>query len=251
MLEEDKKQQMLKKMKDKKGEIKTVRKIVAIIALVSLIILAIVGYTGYNYVSSALQPVDPESNETIDVEIPMGSGITLISSILEKNGIIKDAKIFKYYTKFKNESEFQAGNYSLTKSMTLDEIIKSLKTGRVYREPVFTMTVPEGLTLDQIAAVVEKKTSFTAEQFMEKVTDQTFIEQMMAEYPELLTEDILNENIRYALEGYLYPATYPFYDEKPSLDEIIKTMKRLTYGKVLTGSREETFEAYSSDLSEK
>ena len=228
MLEEDKKQQMFKKMKEKKGEIKTVRKIVAIIALVSLIILAIVGYTGYNYVSSALQPVDPESNETIDVEIPMGSGITLISSILEKNGIIKDAKIFKYYTKFKNESEFQAGNYSLTKSMTLDEIIQSLKTGRVYREPVFTMTVPEGLTLDQIATVVEKKTSFTAEQFMEKVTDQTFIEQMMAEYPELLTEDILNENIRYALEGYLYPATYPFYDEKPSLDEIIKTMLTAT-----------------------
>jgi UPF0755 protein len=228
VLEEEKKQEMFKKMKEKKREIKTVRKIVAIIALVALIILAVVGFTGYNYVTSALQPVDPESNEKIDVEIPMGSGITLISSILEKKGIIKDAKIFKYYTKFKNESEFQAGNYSLTKSMTLDEIIKSLKTGRVYREPVFTMTIPEGLTLDQIANIIEKKTSFTAEQFMEKVTDPSFIEQMMAEYPELLTEEILNENIRYALEGYLYPATYPFYDEKPSLDEIIKTMLTAT-----------------------
>lgn len=149
MLEEEKKQQMFKKMKERKGEVRTVRRIVAIIALVALIILAVVGYTGYNYVTSALQPVDPESNDIIEVEIPMGSGITLISSILEKNGIIKNAKIFKYYTKFKNESEFQAGNYSLTKSMTLDEIIESLKTGRVYREPVFTMTIPEGLTLDR------------------------------------------------------------------------------------------------------
>lgn len=224
VLDENSKKEMFEKMKERKGEVKTVRKIVGIIALVVLIVIAIVGYSGYNYVTSALEPVDPESNKKIEVEIPMGSGITLISSILEKKGIIQDARIFKYYTKFKNESDFQAGNYSLTQSMTLDEIIQSLKTGRVYREPVFTMTVPEGLTLEQIAKVVGKNTSHSAEKFMARVTDQAFIEQMMTEYPDLLTEAILNENIRYALEGYLYPATYPFFEEDPTLDDIIKTM---------------------------
>lgn len=224
VLDENSKNEMFEKMKERKGEVKTVRKIVGIIALVVLIVIAIVGYSGYNYVTSALEPVDPESNKKIEVEIPMGSGITLISSILEKKGIIQDARIFKYYTKFKNESDFQAGNYSLTQSMTLDEIIQSLKTGRVYREPVFTMTVPEGLTLEQIAKVVGKNTSHSAEKFMARVTDQAFIEQMMTEYPDLLTEAILNENIRYALEGYLYPATYPFFEEDPTLDDIIKTM---------------------------
>ncbi|AWE08135.1 endolytic transglycosylase MltG [Lysinibacillus sp. 2017] len=224
MLDEEKKQEMFKKMKDRKGEIRTVRRVVSIIAVVALIALVIIGFLGYKYISSALEPVDPESNDQIAVEIPMGSGITVISSVLEKKGIIKDAKIFKYYTKFKNESEFQAGNYSLTKSMTLDEIIESLKTGRVYREPVFTMTVPEGLTLDQIAKIVEKNTSISAEKFMEKTTNKAFIEQMMAEYPELLTEAILQENVRYALEGYLYPATYPFFEENPTIEEIVKTM---------------------------
>lgn len=224
VLDENSKKEMFEKMKERKGEVKTVRKIVGIIALVVLIVIAIVGYSGYNYVTSALEPVNPESNKKIEVEIPMGSGITLISSILEEKGIIQDARIFKYYTKFKNESDFQAGNYSLTQSMTLDEIIESLKTGRVYREPVFTMTVPEGLTLEQIAKVVEKNTSHSAEKFMARVTDQAFIEQMMTEYPDLLTEAILNENIRYALEGYLYPATYPFFEEDPTLDDIIKTM---------------------------
>ncbi|WP_420802121.1 endolytic transglycosylase MltG [Solibacillus daqui] len=224
VLDENSKQEMFKKMKERKGEVKTVRKIVGIIALVVLIVIAIAGYSSYNYVTSALEPVDPESNKKIEVEIPMGSGITSISSILEQKGIIKDASIFKYYTKFKNESDFQAGNYSLTQSMTLDEIIESLKTGRVYREPVFTMTVPEGLTLEQIANVVEKNTSHSAEKFMERVTNQSFIEQMMTEYPELLTEDILKENVRYALEGYLYPATYPFFEKDPTLDDVIKTM---------------------------
>ncbi|MGN7476735.1 endolytic transglycosylase MltG [Solibacillus silvestris] len=228
MLDENSKQEMFNKMKERKGEVKTVRKIVGLIALVALIVIAVAGYSGYNYVKSALQPMDPESNEKIDVEIPMGSGITLISSILEEKGIIKDARIFKYYTKFKNESEFQAGDYSLTQSMTLDEIIESLKTGRVYREPVFTITVPEGLTLEQIAEIVQKNTSHRAEDFMKKVTDASYIEQLMSEYPDLLTENILNENIRHALEGYLYPATYPFYEEKPSIDEIVNTMLSAT-----------------------
>ena len=40
--------------------------------------------------------------------------------------------MFKYYAKFNNESQFQAGTYGLTKAMTLDELIESLKTGKVY-----------------------------------------------------------------------------------------------------------------------
>lgn len=45
--------------------------------------------------------------------------------------------------------------------MTLDELIESLKTGKVYRVPVFTMTIPEGLTLEQIGNIIEKKTPYT------------------------------------------------------------------------------------------
>lgn len=228
MENESKKQQMFDNMKRKKKEVKIVRRIVSVIVLIALIFIGIGGYSGYKYVSSALKPVDPNATDEIAIEVPMGSGVTLISKILEKNGVVKNAQIFKYYAKFKNESQFQAGNYKLTKAMTLDEIIESLKTGKVYREPVFTMTVPEGLTLEQIAAIIEKNTNFTAQQFMDKVTDATYIEGLMGQYPNLLTEEIYNENIRYALEGYLYPATYPFYEENPSLTAIIETMLSAT-----------------------
>ena len=224
MDKESMKQEMMEKMKERKSEVKIVRKLVAIIALVFLLLFSIGGFVAFSYIKSALEPVDPDSTEEVSVEIPMGSGVTAISNILEESGIVKSASIFKYYAKFKNESSFQAGNYSMTKAMTLDEIIESLKTGKLYREPVFTITVPEGLTLEQISKVIEKKTSYTAEEFMEKVTDEAFIQTMMAAYPDLLTPEILGENVRYALEGYLYPATYPFYVENPTLDEIVKTM---------------------------
>ena len=124
---ESKKQEMFEKMRERKREVKVVRKIVSIVALVFLLIIAIGGFTAYSYIKSALEPLDPESTEEIAIDIPMGSGVTSISQILEDNGIIKSAQVFKYYAKFKNESQFQAGAYNLTKSMTLDEIIESLK----------------------------------------------------------------------------------------------------------------------------
>ncbi|GLC88509.1 endolytic transglycosylase MltG [Lysinibacillus piscis] len=219
-----KKQEMLSKMQERKSEVKIVRRIVAIIAAVIIIALAGAGWFGYSYVKEALQPIDPNATKTIAVEVPIGSSLSTISALLEKKGIIKDARVFKYYAKFKNESQFQAGDYDLTKAMTFDELIESLKTGKVYRKPVFTMTIPEGLTLEQIGNIIEKKTPYTQQQFMDLVTSDAFVQQMMANYPELITDAVLADTIRYDLEGYLFPATYPYYEEKPSLEAIVEEM---------------------------
>lgn len=91
------------------------------------------------------------------VEIPIGSSPTAIGRILEENGIVHHGKIFRYYTKFKNESGFQAGEYALSPSMKLDEIIGHLKQGRVEQEVVFQITIPEGRQLEQIAEILEKE----------------------------------------------------------------------------------------------
>ncbi len=219
-----KKQEMFSKMQEKKSEVKIVRKIVAIVAIVFVLAIGIVGLFGYNYVKGALKPLDPDATKAIAVEVPIGSSLSSISTLLEKKGVIKDARVFKYYAKFKNESQFQAGNYDLTQAMTFDELIESLKTGKVYRKPVFTMTIPEGLTIEQIGKVIEKKTPYTQKEFMDLVTSDTFVQQMMANYPELVTDAVLADNIRYDLEGYLYPATYSYYEEKPSLEAIVEEM---------------------------
>ena len=94
MENESKKQQMFDNMKRKKKEVKIVRRIVSVIVLIALIVIGIGGYSGYKYVSSALKPVDPNATDEIAIEVPMGSGVTLISKILEKNGVVKNAQIF-------------------------------------------------------------------------------------------------------------------------------------------------------------
>ncbi|MGA3675958.1 endolytic transglycosylase MltG [Lysinibacillus agricola] len=237
-----KKQEMFSKMEERKSEVKIVRKIVAIVAISIVLLLGVIGLFGYNYVKSALKPVDPDATKTIAVEVPIGSGLSSISTLLEKEGIIKDARVFKYYAKFKNESQFQAGKYDLTQAMTFDEIIESLKTGKVYRKPVFTMTIPEGLTLEQIGNIVEKKTPYTQKEFMDLVTSDEFVQKMKAKYPELVTDAVLADNIRYDLEGYLFPATYSYFEEKPSLESIVDEM---------VGAMDKLVKSYSDVLAEK
>lgn len=223
-----KKEMMFERMREKKKEVKVVRKIVFIITLAVVLIGLIGGFFTYNYIVKGLKPLDPDSEKVINIEVPIGSGLDGISKQLENEGVIKDARLFKYYAKFNNESQFQAGTYDLTQAMTFDELIQSLKSGKVYREPVFTMTIPEGLTIAEIADVVEKRTKIPADTFIDYVNDGQTIERLMAKFSRIVTEEVLSEDIKFPLEGYLFPATYPFYEEEPTLDEIVDVMVQAT-----------------------
>ncbi|MGG0657598.1 endolytic transglycosylase MltG [Rummeliibacillus pycnus] len=236
------KQDQINKLKERQEEKRIVRKIVLTISSIIVALALILGISLYFYVSSALKPVDKNNNKAIKVELPIGSSIDSIAQTLVNNGIIKNAKVFKYYTKFKNESAFQAGTYKLTPAMTIDEIIQSLKTGKIYRQPEFTITIPEGLTLEQIADRVAKSTDYSKKQFMDLVTSQAFIKDMKKKYPNTVTKAVDNKKIRYALEGYLYPSTYPFFEPNPKLEEIAEQMVAQT---------DEVVTAYSAQLKQK
>lgn len=209
-------------------EASTVRKIVTVVLLVLIIVLVIGGVAGYSYINSALEPVDTDSNQEVDVEIPIGSSTSSIASILEENGIIKNGLIFRFYIKFKNESEFQAGNYTFSPSMTIDEIIESLKSGKIVLESTHRITIPEGLTVEQIADIYAKHFSFTSDEFMEKANDVEYIKELIEKYPLILSDEILGEDIRTPLEGYLFAITYDIYEDEPTIEAIIEMMLEQT-----------------------
>jgi UPF0755 protein len=218
------KESLMKKLLERQEEAKVIRKIVGLIILSLIIVIGGTAVGGYLYVKSALKPVDPENTKPVKVEIPIGSGVTSIGNILEENGIVKNATVFKYYVKFNNESGFQAGSYDLTPSMTLSEIVNSLKTGKVMRKAEFKITIPEGLQLNKIAEIIADKSPYKKDEIEKKLNDKKWIEQLKKEYPNLITDEILNEDIKRPLEGYLYPVTYSFYEKKPSLEEILTKM---------------------------
>lgn len=214
----------LKRLQEQRHEKRIVRKIVMYVGIAIIAIALIGSISSYFYISNALKPVDPDNKKAVKIELPIGSNIDTISQTLEDKGVIRNAKIFKYYTKFKNASGFQAGTYRIPPSMSIDDIIKSLKTGKVYRKADLQITIPEGLTLDQIGNIIAKNTDYTSKEFMKLVTNEKFIKEMKAKYPETVTKDINGKDIRYKLEGYLYPSTYDFFTKKPTLEEIVEKM---------------------------
>ncbi|UOQ46299.1 endolytic transglycosylase MltG [Halobacillus salinarum] len=213
------------RVRKRSSEANTVRKIVAIVLTTLIVIIVVGGLSGFLYVKSALKPVDSDDNSQKHVKIPLGSSTSQIASILEKNEIIKNDLIFRFYTKFNNESGFQAGDYQFTSSMTLDEIISSLQEGQLMKKAVAKVTIPEGKTVEQIAEIyADEFNNITKKQFMDKVTDKKYVQQLIKAHPELLSDKILNKNIKVPLEGYLFAATYPFYVSDPSIDQIIESM---------------------------
>lgn len=207
---------------------KMVRKIAAVI-IISLVLIFIVGsVSGYIYIKSALQPVDPDSDKDVDIEVPMGSSASDIAAILEKNDIIKDDIVFRVYTKINNETDFQAGQYTFSPSMEIDEIIEALQNGKVMEDPTYTVTIPEGKAMDEIAEIYANEMTFSKKEFLNKVNDRSYIEALMNTYPEILSNDILNPEIRTPLEGYLFAATYKFYNKDPSIETVVNQMLEKT-----------------------
>ncbi|MFD2926056.1 endolytic transglycosylase MltG [Halobacillus naozhouensis] len=221
------------RIKKRSEEASTVRKIVSIVLTTIIIVLLVGGVSGYFYINNALQPVDPDDETQKNIKIPLGSSTSQIAQILEENNVINNALIFRFYTKFKNETGFQAGTYQFTSAMTIDQIIESLKTGKVRKDPVFSVTIPEGYTLEQIAESYAKELKFTKEEFMAKVNDREYVNQLIEQHPALLDDVILKQEIRYPLEGYLFASTYAFYVEDPSIEQIVEKMIKRTEKVVL------------------
>ena len=203
---------------------------------VLLVLLGVGGFFGYRYVESALQPVDANSKQYVTVQIPEGANLQQIGDTLENSGLVKHGFIFSLYAKYKDYSDLKSGYYNWQKSMSTDDIIKELQKGgtpQPQEVALANLTIPEGYTLDQIAQTVgqlqgEFKEPLTADAFLAKVQDETFISQLVAKYPTLLGSLPTKESgVRYRLEGYLFPATYAIKESttvESLIDEMVAAM---------------------------
>lgn len=171
-----------------------------------------------------IKPVDPEDDDFITVEVPIGTSINGISKILYDNNLIRNSGVFKLAVDLSNKNnKMQAGKYELSKSMTISELIDELMTGQVSVTTV-SITIREGDYIEKIAErlVKDYNLNFTEEQFIEETKK---LEKYEVEFPFL--EDIPEErrSMKYPMEGYLFPETYYVYaDSNP--ERIIRTMLR-------------------------
>ena len=199
----------------RKKETSIIKKIMKYFMIALLVIVLVGGFFTWNYIKGETQPVDTAQTELVSFEIEQGSSVKEVSKALEEEGIIRNSKLFNFYLKFKNVSGFKSGLYHVSKSMTLDEIIAELSgQGKDKDQNATKVLIREGEQLTEIAKEVEKSTKYSAEDFMAKVQDEDFLRYLVQKFPKLLTQSYNGYQVKYVLEGYLFPATYDMNDSK-------------------------------------
>jgi len=162
--------------------------------ILGIIVLAGIGISAYLFVGG--QPVDPQSGDSIVLEIPEGSGTAQIASVLEENQLIKSGFVFRLQSKISsNDGKYKAGTYTFSQDMSMKEIMKIIMGGRSIGE---TFQLIEGLSIKQIAASLEDQGIVDADAFLKEAENGSFDYAFMEFLP-----DGPNR-----LEGFLFPNQY-------------------------------------------
>ena len=177
------------------------------VAVIMLVCIAVVVLAVTQIGRNWLVPANANDTQIVEVEIPEGTPVSTMGDILEEQGLIRSSSAFSLLVRVQGAAaNLQAGVHDLSPSMTMPEIVAALQEG-AEEAGMLKVTVNEGLTVDQIAEVVADSTSYSAEDFLNLMTNQEFLAQLVQQYP-ILTDSYNNPNVRYVLEGYLFPATY-------------------------------------------
>lgn len=192
------------------------------VAIVLFVCVAIVVLAGVQFGRNWVLPANANDTQLVEVEIPAGTPVSQMGDLLEEQGIIRSSTSFNLYVRLKGvASNLQAGVHDLAPSMTLEEVVEALQQG-AEEAGLIKITVNEGLTVDQIGDVIAENTSYSKQDFLDLMTNQEFLEKLVQEYP-ILTDSYNNANVRYVLEGYLFPATYDF-SSSDTLETLVTQM---------------------------
>lgn len=192
---------------------------------VVIVLIGVFGGAKY-YFDSSMEAVNPDSSKVVQVKIPLGATNKKIGQILADKKLVKSAFVFNYYTQTQKKVDFKAGYYFLSPSMNVKKIAKILKQGGAATAVSGLngkVLVQEGQTIDQIAATVQKQTKYSAKDFLKLMQNENYLNGLAKQYPQLLTSSMSAQNVRYRLEGYLFPATYDVSNLK-SLKALVNQM---------------------------
>jgi len=151
----------------------------------------------------------PPSTEKIikTVFIPQGASFNLIARELEKEDVITDAGKFSLLAQFKDAiTRIKAGEYEFTTSMPPTEVLEMMLSGQVKD---YTITVPEGYSIEEVAMVLDNADIVKMSEFIVKAKDKVFAASLG-----------IDGN---TVEGYLFPDTYKL-TKGMTPEEIIKRM---------------------------
>lgn len=167
-----------------------------------------------------LQAVN-SNKEIVQFQIQSGDTYSNIAQKLKKQNLIKSPLAYKIYIKTHKKNTLKIGQYKLSSSMSVNEIIKVLSSSD-YMEEYTNITFKEGINMKTIANLIEQNTNNKESDVYDLLKNEQYINSLINNYW-FLTEEIKNKEIYYPLEGYLFPDTYQFKKDA-KVEEIFKVL---------------------------
>ncbi len=171
--------------------------------------------------------VDPPGKPGAEVAITVEPGMSTseIGQLLEREGVITSASVFRYYVKFNGLGTVEAGDYTLHQKEAMATVVETLEAGAKVDKGI-PLTIPEGLTLPQVAQLVGTLPGRSADRFLQLANGGTVRSRYQAAGVT-------------SLEGLLLPETYFFVaedDEAAILRRMVTAFDDLATRLDITGS---------------
>jgi UPF0755 protein len=188
------------------SSLKKRRKKILIIFLIIFFALSLTIGSVLRWYFVNLEPVDPNSNEAIILEIKYGETQREIAQSLEDAGVIKNSFIFNLYTQVTNtKNELKAGVYKLFKHDSLQNTVDKLVSGK--GTEISIMFIPGANVMNIEKVLIEN--GFTKEEIL-AAFNKSYDNTLLKIKPE--GNDV---------EGFIYGDTYSF-DSQANIETILE-----------------------------
>lgn len=162
---------------------------------------------------SIFQPLPPASDlsSAVTVKIPSGISFNQISDSLLQKGLIRNKQWFQLLGVLSGkDEEIRSGLYRIPEEFSSWQILNYLTAGN---NVTIKVTIPEGVTSEEIAGILQSKIEIDSTAFMALVYDSAFAKSLGIAAG--------------SLEGYLLPETY-YFDWKMSEKELLRFLVNRT-----------------------
>ena len=160
--------------------------------------------------SHVLLPVQTKNKEPVEVRIEQGDSFAAVVRKLREQKVISNERLFALWARLTGvEKKIHWGVYRFDASLSPRDILERMVLGKGIFQ---TVTIPEGLTVKEIAELLGHMQIADSEQFLAAAAD-----------PETLRMFGLEDK---GPEGYLFPDTYHFVPATPAKDIVMAMAER-------------------------
>ncbi len=165
-----------------------------------------------------------KEEKIVEITVPELATLNDISELLYENGLIKYPEIFRFYANLsKDDGEFLAGDYTLSATLSYDDLLAAFKS--VYTREIVSITFPEGFSTDEVINRFVENGVGTKEGFVAAINEYNWSEDYSFWFLDELYENGYSDDRFYFLDGYLYPDTYYFYTDTTEVEALAKMLE--------------------------